>query len=917
MAGEFTTKYWVIVSVLALVLLVGTGALSVWICKIYDTEKTATLPPGVSPFPDVVPVVTPPTTDPTLNTCYQWCGGSECPNNVVDKCDTSSSNNTACVKATTCNTDLDCQNACSPPNSVTNPATCNTDKKTGLKVCGPPYQSCITGFPTPNADPSYLKKCVTDTDCNVCTDTPTGETMGCVFVQDASSLTLCDGQCTIEGIPGGTYCLPQRTGCDAKSGIATWTDQGWTCSCRWDNKVMSGPECNIMYACKNNMVTDGANGSNNDTRALQQLLVNCNDSSNPLCGQPWVPESGIDPTGYYDLNKGFGSVYDTNDPKAVKMPNCVCQCDGTDKLTNKGYTYDPNDHLTCVLDPCSSGAWGRSLIGDAAYQVNAVSGVIHSFKVVAPVAVQNQYLSIPNDDSALTLSTDPTSTKFEMMNWGTPDFNGVLKAYNNIGDNQYGPFTMLTVSADGASVGSQSFNAGTPNADRDSQKWVLQPISGYPQSPDNLDNLVMYNPTWNRPAGAQFTDPKYNDGKRYLIYNSSSNTFSLGSLDNPVVVLQRVVSLSTNNTSSATPTTYIPQPLTNCACSGANSVSSAPACFDSNDNFINFTTLMDANDLSKCDGTYSRNVSAVCDPYTIPNSVVTIKPTDESKMLCDLYAQDLKTLKSSTVIGTSTNLLPFRSGFVPGLNKFIDPITGVEELKSVCTLDPCTGKYGDAAYSLQSNSGFWDALNGQCTCTNGNTDDTTQNYYPFAVNDLNQKWNSRTCTPDNTSSVCVCNHITNPVCAVCQNACQGSNFCQSDPEFPCDAQNVSCDTDPVKGGPVCVCKGNCINRPGTGNLCMARIPKNGLCMGVEGKPEVCEDGYECKKLEKTYVKEERDSMGNSYDDCVATGDFISYCAQSSDRYCWDSLYPGNDPQAPAANNACTSSYDTCPVPTKA
>ena len=94
--------------------------------------------------------------------------------------------------------------------------------------------------------------------------------MNCVYVEEASSVTLCDGNCLIEGVPGGYYCLPERTGCNAKAGTATWSDQGWTCKCTWEN-ILGGPECNIMYACKNNMVTDGSNGSNNDTRALQGI----------------------------------------------------------------------------------------------------------------------------------------------------------------------------------------------------------------------------------------------------------------------------------------------------------------------------------------------------------------------------------------------------------------------------------------------------------------------------------------------------------------------------------------------------------------------------------------------------------------------------------------------------------------------
>lgn len=886
MAAEFTTKYWIIVSVLALVLLAGTGALSVWVCKIYDTEKAPSLPPGVSPFPDVVPSVVPPATDPTVNMCYQWCGNQVCPNGVDQKCDS----NSVCVKPTTCDTDVDCQNKCSLPNTVTNPAVCNANK-----VCAPPMQNCITGFSEPTADPSVLKQCITSTDCNVCTDTPAGQQMSCVYVKDDSTLTLCDEGCTISGIPGGYYCLPERTGCDAHAGTATWSSTGWTCKCKWDN-VMNGPECNILYACDNQNVRD-------DTKSLQLLLVNCDDPNNPLCGQPWVPESGVDPTGQWDKNIGFGSVGSNYNPAthgAIPVPNCVCQCDGTQNNTNKGYTYDPSNPLTCVVDPCSNGAWGRTLIGDAGYELNAVPGVIYSLYV----PTEKQYLSLASDDT-LKLSSSDSAVKFQMLPMGA------LKALA-LNGNEYAGVASLTTNADGSKVGDAGIFMESPNPGADSQTWVFTSVSGFPQRPDNLDNLVLYNPQWKRPAGAQYSDPAYLKD-RYLVYQNGS--FSLGTLADPVVVLQRVGSKTIN---SGTPADYIDQPFTNCACSGANSVSSLQACFDSNDNFVNFTSLMNADDLAKCDGRYKRYISAVCDPYTIPNSVITLQPTADSKQVCELYKQDLGNLKKGNVtLTTSTNLLPFRSGFVPGLNNFINPLTGVEELKSTCTADPCTGKYGDPAYSLQNNSGYWDALNGTCACVNGNTDDTTQNYYPFAVNTLNQYWNN-SCTPDNTSSVCVCNHITNPVCAVCQNACVGSTFCKASPEYPCDANNISCDTDPVKGGAKCVCKGNCLLQPDSSNLCMARIPNNGICTGLDAKsPNVCEDGWTCKSMEKAYVKEERDSMGNSYDDCVATGDSISYCTQSSDKYCWDSLYPGNDPQAPAANNACTSSYDTCPVPAKA
>ena len=860
MAGEFTTKYWIIVGVLALVLLIGTGALSVYICKIYDTEKTVMLPAGVSPFPDVVPRVDPPTTDPTVNNCYKWCGTTTCPH----------------VKQQACTTNLECQLNCDVPNAVTLPPVC----KDGF--CSPPMQTCISGFPKPTANPSSLKACITDTDCNVCNDTaklPTGESMSCVFVAADSSLTL-DGS-LIEGIPGGYYCLPQRTGCDAHGGKAVWSDQGWKCECNFPT-VMTGNECNTLVACNYDSVRD-------DSKALQQLLVNCNDPSNPFCGKPWVPESGIDPTGIYDKLKGFGIPPDAFTKEENKVPNCVCQCDGTDKVTNKGYTYDIYNSLTCVLDPCSTGAWGRTLLGDPGYDLNAIPGVVYSFFDT----INTKFLSLTSNN--VLTSTATMVNKFQMLPLGAIQSMA-------INGNNYVGVAFLATNADGSIVADMDNFGGNLKPGDDAMTWVLKKIPGYPSRSDNLDNLWLYNPTWSRPAGSQFSDPIYNDEKRYLVYSSGS--YKLGTPNDAMVVLQRLDSETIDGDTSLE---YINQPLTNCACSGANSVSSAPACFDSNDKFVNFVSLMSDTDMSVCDPTYSRNMSTVCDPYTIPNSVLTLQPTSESKMLCDLYKQDLSNLKSTQVLPTSTNLLPFRSGFVPGLNKFINPLTGAEELRSVCNADPCTGKYGDPSYSLQNNSGFWDALHGKCACVISNTDQTNEDYYPFGLDDLAKTWNKSTCEVDSPPSVCICDHITNPVCAICQNSCQsGTTFCKPDTAYPCESKNIACGTDELTGGPKCVCLGNCIETPGTGNLCMAKIADGGICAGLEDQPGVCAgDGVTCQRKR---ITASTDNL--LVHQCTDTPYQISYCSSQDSRYCWGSNVPNQTSGAP---NACSPAYETCPI----
>jgi hypothetical protein len=908
---EFTTKYWIIVIVLALILLAGTGALSVWICKIYDTEKPASLPPSVSPFPDVIPIVQPPTVDPAINNCYSWCSpGQQLPDGT-----TCTGKQISPDSLTTCDTTQDCQTKCSPPNSVTKPAVClQNPYDSTKKVCSPQTQNCISKFPTTAgtdandstktvqvADFSNLKTCLTNTDCNVCTDTLSGEQMTCTFVSNYSTVTLDSAQ--IQDVPQGYYCLPEKTGCDAKGGIATWTSTGWNCACKWP-LVMGGPECNIMLACNNSELTEAS-------KSLQRLLVNCNDATNPLCGQPWSPDTNIDPLACYDPTKGINTAMECTTHGALH--NVVCQCDGTEALSNKGFTYDVNDPTVCVLDPCNNGSWGRTLTDDPGYMLNSIPGVMYSFKIVSPSSIAGQYLSLSSNLDLLTTSAT-ADTKFLMEASGSGK-EGQLTAHT-LNQSVYTPVTSLTTNAAGSIVGADA-NTTIQNVTNDSKTWVLQPWLNFTKRVDNLDNFLLYNPTWNRPAGASFSSSLYND-KRYLNY-PTNKTFLLGDKTDSgdLVILQRLDSVL------ATGAPTIPQPFTNCACSGANSVSSVPGCFDSNNKFVGITTLMNISDFGKCDDTYKRNISAVCDPYTIPNSVITLQPDPESKELCDDYKADLAllTYTGGTLI-SSTNLLPQKSGFVPGMGKFLN-FMGNEIIESTCMADPCTGKYSDAAYSIQSNSGYWDALQGSCACVNGINNDTTKDYYPFQVDDLNQQWNTD-CKPDPTkpdsdaytSNACICDHITNPVCGVCQNACMRATPCTNNSSYPCLASNMSCQTDSLTGGPDCECLGNCMRMPDSSE-CMARIPSGGICTGLGMIPGVCQEADEvCMTMDK---------MVNRYflgflHKCEYLVDqsqnplTVEMCVPaSSDPYCWDSTSPLND--NPDYNTKCQGDgYVTCAIP---
>lgn len=86
-----------------------------------------------------------------------------------------------------------------------------------------------------------------------------------------------------------------------------------------------------------------------------------------------------------------------------------------------------------------------------------------------------------------------------------------------------------------------------------------------------------------------------------------------------------------------------------------------------------------------------------------------------------------------------------------------------------------------------------------------------------------------------------------------------------------------------------------------------------LSNASETTTNVCVDGYACKKLEKTYSKYFFDIPTQSYTSvCNTTGDTISYCTSTPDRYCWDSKSSQNE-NIDQHNKCVDDGYETCPI----
>lgn len=281
---------------------------------------------------------------------------------------------------------------------------------------------------------------------------------------------------------------------------------------------------------------------------------------------------------------------------------------------------------------------------------------------------------------------------------------------------------------------------------------------------------------------------------------------------------------------------------------------------------------------------------ATCNPngYVIPGSVLTVPGAPDSEFC-------------QSVNDFYPNMQPSASNMVPGLAQQAGGKT-----VHACSADPCTGSYSDPLFNNTSGGGNWDPRLGQCDCICRYDSDSTQPpgdcFRNFSVDTLNK-------TFAQSDTVKKCDHIENPVCAVCQNACQGillSSLCHTLPGYECPPvpSNMSCTTN-LKGEPQCVCGGECVSAEPEGStqaqgVCIKKIGPGESCNDFkEGSTQVCEnpDGNKCTGVEGYY---------SSLETCLVPGGYgttypCQQCVKTNPNQWFRQCLPNN------------SSIDTCVV----
>lgn len=343
--GSYVLVFFVTFLLVAAITLVST--------KIFDT--TASLPArqglygGAPPFPDAVPQIAPPSGDPLGSVkCVSYCTNRD--DGQMEVCGS--------TKLRACKTEDDCAGcreqqpyqdlACmTPAESQWKHVAAQQDalNNKAEKYCLPQQKKCLVG--------KTLKKCRQNEDCGMCADVLSNSKAFTCKVLGPDAVINFDGQAFSAGADGGQFCVPAYRGCNPEYGVATWTSTGgWVCNCKYPG-IYGGPQCDQLVACNADMVAPWSADK-------QQLLLNVPGEDGSRVGDPWSLKSRVDPSKCVD---GEGKIVDC---KPGLQRTVACRCDGIQRGTERTYTYQHGNVLTCKLDPCHGGkVGGRTWLWDA------------------------------------------------------------------------------------------------------------------------------------------------------------------------------------------------------------------------------------------------------------------------------------------------------------------------------------------------------------------------------------------------------------------------------------------------------------------------------------------------------------------------------------------------------------------------
>ncbi len=206
----------------------------------------------------------------------------------------------------------------------------------------------------------------------------------------------------------------------------------------------------------------------------------------------------------------------------------------------------------------------------------------------------------------------------------------------------------------------------------------------------------------------------------------------------------------------------------------------------------------------------------------------------------------------STACSLANNGHAEMTSLVPG---FAEDESGTATV-SVCSADPCRGRYSDIQFRPPEGVqdwGHYDTEAGACACV------------------------------DPSRSVAVPGDgVVNPVGSVCANACEGMDSddpedwpCKRDPHRPCPGK-PTCITG-AKGEAVCVCPAGCGNTDGM--TCMEQFDNETSCTGYAGVSNACRPHNGETSRCKCHRGRRRPSITSG---CEGTDQFYAMCTTDPD-----------------------------------
>lgn len=776
--------------------LVASTILIITLSKVYDRDKELVNVGSKSlpPFPDVAPLVAAPeVTDPTTNLCVSLVG-DETGGYVPSPMDplTQCSSNADCDTCVTSPIEVPLE--CKAPTEVIAQQQSNIGNP-GSKFCLPQTSTCLTQ--------ETLLACTHDADCASCSDeVGDGKALQCQIVTSPKKISLLDSD-------GEPLTQDQLANMNEEDMLDVPTGQ-WclpkTGECHNENGVLHWTTAGWTCTCRFPAIHGGDNCSifkacNNPlttewSSGNQQLLVN-EDSPDPP--QVWTMESGINPMLCHVEGVTNKAEWDKTCGVGT-VPNAVCQCDGLMLESRMGFRNEPANPLTCTPDSCSVNALGGRTTEPLTMVDWSNDPNIPPTQCVCSGA-DARIWDIDNRNPEEVAETDPVLAETLRLQQGHV-YTGRCRD-TTIPTN--GSLVVLKANRPKAGLGVWDQFRGIVNGNKVYVSTFENRTFSTPEV--ETDGTVWWSSQERNILGETLTELGFSEeiqGDERVVY-----------------VKMRGVSQWNEN----------PSPE-----SVHFQFWSVPQLYEESDSAQPY-------EIARVGVNEGFEVQS---PLRIPFHLHRPGGVDShSIMTFTKVADDPVCMLENNKHAETTSLVP---GFA------VDEAGNAEV--SVCSADPCRGKYSDVNFRPPEGVQDWGHYNADI--------------------------GARDCVSPGKSTHIETEDLTvNPVASVCVNACSGMESddpndwpCKQDPTRPCP-QKPQCLTG-EKGEAICVCAEGCGNVDG--NTCMEKFDNFTSCHGYANMPNVCnsdDNGNPSRCL--CHQGRSRDSIISS---CENTSEWYSMCTTS-------------------------------------